>query len=370
MKARPSRREFLKTTTAGVSAAIAGGCGTNTGSAQAWTLRVFVYAGGHERTMREVFVPAFEKLTGAKVVLDPGWWDALAKLKAAPAGNPPYDLVVTDATQGYPAIKEGLFRQLDLGRIPNHKNLTPTVLDNHVFRERYGITYPNSVMTLAYHKELAKPAPETWADLLRPDLAGRIALYNSFYMSLHTFGCMKVAAEGKPGTAHDLMAKDLDAVLAFAKEHRARVKFWWPTSTDMSLGLRQKDCAAGNMHSPEYLQVLRENPALGAVVPETDRAFVQGFWAVPDGCPCPDLAEQAIDVLFSVELQTEFARRGSATAVLEAARTVANEDPFWKDIYPHTEEQFRSLRYYPYDAYFAHWDDIVAVWDRDVLRKS
>jgi spermidine/putrescine-binding protein len=331
---------------------------------------MFVYAGGHEQTIREVFVPRFETLTGATVILDPGWWDAIPKLKAAPSGQPPYDLVITDATQGYPAVRDGLFRQLDLSRMPNVRDLTPSVLDNHVFRDRYGITHPDSVMTLAYHTELATPPPSSWADLLRPDLHGRVALYNAFYMSLYTFACMRAATNGKAGTAAKAVASDLDGVLAFAREHRDRVKFWWPTSTDMTLGLLQRDCAAGNMHSPEYLQTLRKHPELAAVVPDADRAFVQVFWAVPDGCRCVELAEQAINLLFSEELQIEFARRGSATALLSAARKVADEDGFWKQLYPHTEAQFQSLRYYPYDAYFAHWNDIAAVWDRDILRKS
>jgi hypothetical protein len=51
-------------------------------------------------------------------------------------------------------------------------------------------------------------------------------------------------------------------VLRFARENRGRVKFWWPTSTDMTLGLLNRDCAAGNMHSPEYLQALRQQPEL------------------------------------------------------------------------------------------------------------
>ena len=71
--------------------------------------------------------------------------------------------------------------------VPNHKNLTPSALDNWVFRDRLAIPFPDSVMTLAYRKDLLKTAPTGWDDLLRDDLKGRIALYNSFYMSLYTF---------------------------------------------------------------------------------------------------------------------------------------------------------------------------------------
>jgi spermidine/putrescine-binding protein len=167
-----------------------------------------------------------------------------------------------------------------------------------------------------------------------------------------------------------MVENDLDGVLQFAKDHRDRVKFWWPTSNEMILGLDHKDCAAGNMHSPEMLQALRESPNLGAIIPEADRAFVQLFWAIPEGTPNKELAERALDALFSPEMQLGFTRHGSATALLSVAKQRASEDPLWKQIYPHTEDQLRSLRYYPYDAYFRHWDDISTVWQREILRKA
>ncbi len=368
---RPNRRQFLAA--AGVTLA---GCARpapqsrESGEFAGQELRVFVYAGGHDAAMREAFVPRFEAATGATVSLQPGWWDAIPKLKAAPAGDPPFDLVVSDATQGYPAVKDGLFQTLDFDNIPNHKLMTPSALDNWVARDRYGVTYPDSVMTLAFDRRAVPDAPARWSDLLRRGLAGKLGLYNAFYMSLYTFACVMADSTGKPGTARDLVEADLDGVLRFAREHRDRVKVWWPSSTDMVLALTNGDCAAGNMHSPEYLQALRERPHLGAAVPAADRAFVQVFWSIPAGSKNKALAEKAIDVLFSPEVQLGLARKGSATALPEVAATVAAEDALWGQLYPHTPEQFRGLRYYPYEAYAAHWDGLADAWDRTVLRKG
>ncbi len=359
-----SRRRFLHSAAAGALAL--SGCGET----KQQTLRVFVYAGGHETTMREVFVPAFEKQTGARVILDTGWWDAIAKLKASPKDRPAFDLMVTDATQGYPAAREGLFQTINVKALKHLDQIAPAVLDNWIVQKGYGITFPDSVMTLAYNKDMVPNAPMRWDDLLRDDLRGKIGLYNSFYMSLYTFACMKAARENKAGKAAEMVENDLDGVLQFAKDHRDRVKFWWPTSNEMILGLDHKDCAAGNMHSPEMLQALRESPNLGAIIPEADRAFVQLFWAIPEGTPNKELAERALDALFSPEMQLGFTRHGSATALLSVAKQRASEDPLWKQIYPHTEDQLRSLRYYPYDAYFRHWDDISTVWQREILRKA
>lgn len=359
-----SRRKALQLAGAGILGGMAAGCSSKD------SLRIFVYAGGHEKTMREVFVSVFEAQTGARAILEPGWWDSIAKLKASPKGKPAYDLIITDATQGYPAIKDGMFAQLNLDNIPNHKNLVSSALDNQVFRDRYAIPYPDAVMTLAYRKVRVGKEPVSWMDLLRPDLTGKFSLYNSFYMTLYTFACMKVAADGKPGTASEWITKDLQGALAFAKSQRERVKFWWPNTTDMILALTRKDCVAGNMQSPEMLQALRAEKELGAVVPQADRAFVQVMWAIPEDTPKKTLAEKAINLIFSEEMQYEFAKRGSASAVPSVAKRMAAEDSLWKDIYPSTEDQLAAIRYYPYETYADNWNDIVSFWDRQVLRKG
>jgi spermidine/putrescine-binding protein len=365
----PTRRRFLRLAgAAAAGTALTGGCGPSPSDPH--TLRVFVYAGNHERVVPKVFVPAFEAKAGARVALDAGWWDAIARLKAAPKDNPPFDLMITDAKQGYPAAREGLFGKLNLDNIPSCRNLAPAALDNWIYQQGYGVTYPDSAMTLAYRPDSVGFTPSRWDDLVRDDVNHKIALYDSFYMSLYTFAAMKAAREGTSGTAHEAVERDLDGVMAFAKENRDRVAFWWPTSTDMLAGLSHKDSVMGNMHSPEMLRALREQPELAAVAPEQDRAFVQVFWAVPAGAPKKDLAEAAIDMIFGEDMQLAFARQGSAAAVPAVARQVAAEDPVWKRIYPSTDEQFQSLRYYPYDAYFKDWDRIHEVWQREVLRNG
>ncbi len=92
------------------------------------------------------------------------------------------------------------------------------------------------------------------------------------------------------------------------------------------------------------------------------------MWVIPQGTPRKDLAEAAINLIFSDSMQLAFARNGSATGILSVAEKMAAEDPFWKQIYPSTKEQLASLRYYPYDAYFRDWDRLGRVWDREVLR--
>ena len=105
---------------------------------------MFVYAGSHERTMRELFVPGVRDGDRGGVVLDAGLVGRDRQAQGVAGRRPGYDLLITDATQGYPAIKDGLFARLDLANIPNHKLLAPSALDNWVFRDRVRRAYPDT----------------------------------------------------------------------------------------------------------------------------------------------------------------------------------------------------------------------------------
>lgn len=357
---RITRRAFLGTAATTVALA---GCGGK----KAKELRLFCYAGNHEAALRSAFVPVFEAATGATVTLFAGWWGGVAQVKTAGKGNPPFDLMITDAIEGYPAAKDGLFAEIDFANVPNVKAMTAAALDPWVYRDKLGLPYPDAVMTLAYHTA-AGPPPTRWADLLRPDLDGKLGLYNHYYMSLYTFAAILADVSGKPGTAHELIRTKLDDVFRFAVEHRKRVKVWWPTTTDMLVSLNKREIVAGNMHSADILVPLMEKPDLRAAVPPTDRAMVQVFWAIPAGVTEKTLAEKALDVLFSHEVQLGFAKHGMATPRADTAAQMAKEDAVWASLYPHTDEQFRALKYYPYDEYAKQWDAISDRWNRTVLR--
>lgn len=353
----PNRRLFLLS----ASAATLGGCASSTEA-----LRMFVYSGGHDETIRQVFIPRFKALTGKDVALTAGWWEGIAKVKASPAGKPPFDLMITDATQGYPAAKEGLFESIDFTHVPNVKDLAPVTLDNWVFKDKLGLTYPDAVMTFAHGRDVPK-IPRRWADLADNAWTGRLGFYQHFYMSLYTFAVVLADTQGKAGTARELLEKQPDEVMRFARAQSKRVKLWWKTTSEMIQALAQKGVDGGNMHSPEYLQAMRENPDLAAVVPNQDRAFVQVFWAIPAGCPRKSLAHAALNLLMSREVQLDIAKRGSATSRLDVAELLGAEDPLWASLYPHSADEFRQLLYYPYDFYARDWDALTDEWQRTVL---
>lgn len=373
----PSRREFIKYTAATGAGLAAVGPGSFVRSAAASQdfkgeeLRIFTYAGAWGDQFTKNFAPLFEEVTGARLIVELGWWDSVPKLKASPPGKPAFDLIMTDATQGYPAVREGLFQTLNFDNIPNAQAFSPKAMDNWIVKDGWGVTWPDAAQTGVYNTEVVDEVPTGWADLMSARFDNKLGMYNSFYFSLFTFASMMVDAEGDAGTARQRCNEDIGSVLKFAEEQSRRVNYWWPSSSDMALNLVQRNVSAGNIHSVDAFGPVREGEPIGVFVPDADRASFQAMWLVSKDTRKKELAEAAINIFCSPAFQEIYASDGGfPTGIQDVAAKVAAQDDLWARVYAHTDAQFENVGYYPYDAYFSDWDNIVEYWDRKVLRQG
>lgn len=332
-------------------------------------ITLLVYSGLTEELYKQHFVPQFAAATGAQVVVDSAWTEGIARLQAAPQDAPPFDLVLTDPTQGLPAVEAGLFQQFDTAAIGNAQQFHPRLLDTAVWRNGYGLPFHSSAMTLATNVELHPQPYQTWAELVEAPPGEGVMLYNLPYMSLYTFAAMKAEQDGAVGQAAQLLRDDLDAVLAYAVDHRSLVTYFWPSTTDAVNALVHGNVAAGNIHGNGLLAPLREGEPVAGVIPPGDVAYVQLFFAVPQGVRNLELSLAAMNHVASEEFQRSLASSGEyAAAIPSVAQAQGAADKAWAQAFPSTDAEFDALRYYPYDVYAANAERIAEVWDRDVLR--
>lgn len=335
------------------------------------SITLLVYSGLTEELYRAAFVPQFEALTGASVTIDSAWTEGIARLDAAPSDNPPFDLVLTDPTQGLPAAEQGLFQQFDTSLVPNAAaNFHPNLLDTTIYREGFGIPFHSSSHTLGYNTDLVPEGFTSWAELLEGTPEAGIMLYNLSYMSLYTFSEMMAGVEGlEPGSGVTLLEEDLDGVLAFAAERGDVVRYFWPSTTDGVNALVNGDVAAGNIHGNGLLAPIREGEPVQGVIPTGTDAYVQLFFAVPQNVRNLELSLAALDHICSREWQQTLAESGEyACAVPDIAAEYGATDELWAAAFPSADEDFEALKYYPYDVLAANADRINEVWDSEVLR--
>jgi spermidine/putrescine-binding protein len=373
---RVSRREFLARAAAGGALASVGFPAVVRAQAKPYagqTLTVFTYAGAYEATLRKHFVGPFEQKTGARVVLDPGWWDMLPKLKASPPGQPVFDLVMTDPTQGLPSIKEGLFQQIAMDHIPNAKLIAPRFQTDWYQANAWGVNFTGSIMVMAFNTEAVGAVPQHWHDLLAPDLKGKLSFYDAPYQTLFAFAQMKAGKEGRPGKGYEELKKDLDAVLRFAAEHRDVVRLWWTSTGDFMGKLLQKEIAGGIVHNTGPVAAESEGKPVRTVSPDEGTAVVQVFWSIPKGTQVKRLAEEFINDFYAHDFQVKWGTVGKIPVTnVKAAEQAAREDKLYAKFLPGGQTAWDRIRYYPYDVYFEgnNWAKINDVWDREVLRKK
>lgn len=336
-----------------LASALAGGCSRRSGKP---VLTVFTWAGPWGQTFERALKPLFERATGATVLFDNGWGEEIPKLLIAPPDQPPYDVMIVAPFAVYAVIRRGHFQKLDWGKIPNARLFHPSAVRNWVFEEGWGLTWPDALHTGIYATGPTN-RPGGWSELLDRNPG----LYRASYMSLYTF-----AAARYPGRAAQAIGEDFEDIFRFARSQRAKVAHWWAASPEMAFNLVQGTVQAGNIHSVDALNLLRERRSLDVFV-TSDRAHFQAIWLVPRGTRYGELAHEFINQFASAEFQREYAAAGFPSPIPAVAAEQAGRDNLWALVNPHTEEDFANLHYYPYDAYLRNWDGMTARWNQEVL---
>ena len=134
-------------------------------------LVVSVWGGSWRDMVANIIAKKFTAETGAQVeYITGGTIDRLNKEKLA-KGNPESDITFTTSHVGWLYANDGLFEPLDLGKVPNARNLVA-----HAKISPFHIGTWAYVYTIGYRPDLIKGvAFESWADLWKPEVKGKLA---------------------------------------------------------------------------------------------------------------------------------------------------------------------------------------------------
>src|SRR5262245_5109494 len=134
-------------------------------------LVISVWGGSWRDMVAEIIGKKFTAETGVPVeYITGGTIDRLNKEKLA-KGNPESDITFTTSHVGWLYANDGLYEPLDLGKVPNAKNLVEQakISPYHVGTWAY-------VYTIGYRPDLLKGVTFTsWADLWKPEIKGKLA---------------------------------------------------------------------------------------------------------------------------------------------------------------------------------------------------
>src|SRR5271155_2480773 len=137
------------------------------------TLTISLYGFAQDAYKKLVYDP-FEAQCGCKLVVETGnSVERLAKMEANKA-NPVIDMAVVSMADALQAARKGLIDKIDTSKLANFGKLYDIAKDPNSDGMSVGYTF--YATSIVYRKDKIKI--ESWADLLSPQLAGRVAIPN------------------------------------------------------------------------------------------------------------------------------------------------------------------------------------------------
>jgi putative spermidine/putrescine transport system substrate-binding protein len=141
------------------------------------TIKVASYGGAFDILETKYVVSVLTARTGVKVeFIDANADDHLAKLIASKGREPPYDVTYLDDSVQVKAIAAGVLGKMNETEVPNLKYVYDEGKDQGGYGPAMDFYSCGFIYNVQKFKEAGIPAPDSWADLWNPALAGRVAI--------------------------------------------------------------------------------------------------------------------------------------------------------------------------------------------------
>jgi len=98
------------------------------------------------------------------------------KIEAAPPDQPPFDVMMIESMTYTLAKSRGLILPIRWENIPNMEKVFSSIKEMAPIKEGYGVVIGGEPIVTFYNQEKLPFKPTKWADMLRPELKGKIAI--------------------------------------------------------------------------------------------------------------------------------------------------------------------------------------------------
>lgn len=282
-----------------------GGGGTTTGTVESSapfrnkTLRFSTWSGTNTTVFREEIKPKYEEKTGGTLEIVPGWSEILAKIRAAPADSPPYDLTVTGDRQHYVGLQSDLWEQIDFDSLDN----ADAIKDNLLREDPVSVPLAYGVMCYAYDEAAIGFNPGPWADLTTK--AEDAALPGSFFTNSLQMASivsqeMEFDQELYSPEGHDAIFETLKQIDT-AKFYTGAQDMW--TAIDQGIANLGQYFFAYSLKKSQNT----DSMDIGLHVPEQTTGYIDDYHLVR-GTSRREMAHDFLDFMLTPEMQTTYAQ--------------------------------------------------------------
>lgn len=267
------------------------------GAAQAAekTLTISVY-GFAQDAYKKILYDPFEAKCGCNLVVETGnSVERLAKLEANKA-HPVIDMAVMSMTDALSAARQDLTDKIDTSKLSNYAKLYDIAKDPNGDGKSLGYTFYAS--SIAYRSDKVKI--DSWADLLSPELAGRVALPNV----TTTQGPLTLYMLGK---AMGDDAPDFKKPIAEVGKHKDDIVTFYVRSSQLVQLMQQDEIWAAPIGRFAWKGFSKMDLPIKWATPKEGQSGGMNVMVVTKGSKNRDLALQFMDYWLSTDVQTKLA---------------------------------------------------------------
>lgn len=293
-----TRRQILKAGIGGAGLLAAGSIARSAAWAQDLrTIRVTQFGGPYQQ-LEQIIGEPFAKAGKGKVVYEAeNSVSATTKLQAQ-QGNPPFNVVMLSRGVTVRAGATGLLKAVDPGAIEG----TEELVDGAVAPEGYGVAMLIDAIDIMYDSDKVDAPIESWLDLWRPDLAGKIVMPSASLPVYFTIMAVARALGEDPNS-------DAGADAAFSKlaELKGNVRTFYGDPVQASQMVERGEVVAAVQFGGRISAVTKNNPAIVRATPKEGVPAIPYDLAITAGSGDQDVSADYIEMAISKEIQTALA---------------------------------------------------------------
>jgi len=324
------------------------------------TLRVTCWSGPYATDFIKVFKPEFEQVTGATIEVIPSWVEIPAKIKAAPANDPPYDATIGDGSVYWTVINDKLFLPIRQQNVPNMKDLYPAVMKARPVADGYGVPFDG-----AYAAIMTAPGVTAtkWADFWNPEFKGALSFDTNYYYSIYA-AIFALGYDPRKALTDPTM---LNAVYKKMAALRPNILKWYENGGELYGLFQRGELKAAYYYADTMVSKESQDLKLGGNIPTDGQIGYIDYYFVVRGTKHRDLAEVWINYLISAQKQQEWMLAHWSSVVNSKTKLPADTPPAKAALLATSNEQWAKWHDYDWDIFNKNWDYFANRWKKEVL---
>ena len=281
------------------------------------TLTVSVWGGITEDGIKKYIQPEFERTTGAKLAFDIGGMGARYNKLLAQRANPPADVFFSTDEALVAGRRAGILVDASRKSLPNLADVYDWA---HTVKASSADTVPGAPYTLlgyilGYDPKATKEPVTSWADMWRPEFAGKLA----FAAPVHSImpALVIIAAELNGGSATNIDP----GFKKLAQLKPAKLTVFW---TDWAPLNKSGDATIGTDFD-YYLEAMKDQKyPIEPVIPKEKGLAAAQYVSIVKGTKNQELAEAFLNEMMAVKPQESFATQSFQGTINKKVRLAAN----------------------------------------------